>query len=141
MSSDKSETEAYTEERRLLEVEQCEPALEAIHAGEYETAKEIFETLADEGNLTAKLDLARLHLRELINLPDLGLAVSLLHEASNLGMSDASDALGSVYEDGEGVAQNLAQALKFYRLAADQASTNGMFNLGRCYLFLILIEL
>jgi Sel1 repeat len=41
--------------------------------------------------------------------------------------------LGSVYEQGLGTAQDMAQAVKWYRAAADQRHNGALYNLGRMY--------
>jgi TPR repeat protein len=38
--------------------------------------------------------------------------------------------LGSMFENGRGVAQDFAEAMRFYRLAAAQGHANAQFNLG-----------
>jgi TPR repeat protein len=92
-------------------------------------------TLSNEGNLTAKVDLALLHLRELVESPDFDFAITLLHEASTSGMPMASVQLGAAYEKGAATPKNLSLAQKYYLLAANQGDPDGMFNAGRCYLF------
>jgi hypothetical protein len=49
-----------TEKRHLEEVEQCSDAMQACNDGRYEVARELWEKLANEGNLVASVDLARL---------------------------------------------------------------------------------
>ena len=131
---EKSSAATYTDAQRQDEIENCTEGMEAIKAGEYEKAREYFEVLASNGNLTATLDLARLHLRNLVVSPDPDYAITLLAGASASGMPDASDDLGQIYEAGAWRAQNFTRAFEFYRLSADQGSVSGAFNLGRCFL-------
>ena len=51
------------------------------------------------------------------------------------GAADAQCALGFLYQygDGKGVAQDYAEALKWYRLAADQENATAQRNLGFMY--------
>ena len=49
------------------------------------------------------------------------------------GDAVAQNALGGMYEDGNGVPQNYAQALKWYRLAATQGYAVAQLNLGYMY--------
>jgi TPR repeat protein len=42
--------------------------------------------------------------------------------------------LGSMYEDGKGVAQDYGEARDWYEKAADAGNLNAMFNLGQLYL-------
>ena len=48
----------------------------------------------------------------------------LLRELADRGDARAQLKLGGMYDDGRGVAQNDAEALKWYRLAADQGNAN-----------------
>ena len=127
-------TAQYTEEQQTSELEDCALAREALKTGEYAAAEELLDTLANEGNLTAKVDLALLHLRELVESPDFDFAITLLDEASTSGMPMASAQLGAAYEEGKGTPQNTSLALKYYLIAANQGDPDGMFNAGRCYL-------
>ena len=49
------------------------------------------------------------------------------------GDSVAQVWLGGMYRNGRGVAQNDAEAVKWYRKAADQGLAEGQFNLGGMY--------
>ena len=61
--SDQPATAQYTDEQQTSELEDCTLAREALQTGEYAAAEELLGTLSNEGNLTAKVDLALLHLR------------------------------------------------------------------------------
>lgn len=128
-------TAQYTEEQQTSELEDCTLAREALQTGEYAAAEELLITLSKQGNLTAKVDLALLHLRELVEAPVFDFAVTLLQEASISGMPMASAQLAAAYEDGKGTPQNTSLAHKYYLIAANQGDPDGMFNAGRCYLF------
>jgi TPR repeat protein len=41
--------------------------------------------------------------------------------------------LGYSYEHGEGVAQDSTEAVRYYRLAAEQGHADAQFSLGCCY--------
>ena len=49
------------------------------------------------------------------------------------GEAYAQHNLGVMYENGEGVPENDAEAVKWYRKAADQGEANAQFNLGVMY--------
>src|SRR3954470_13266351 len=49
------------------------------------------------------------------------------------GNARAQNNLGVMYENGQGVAQNLNEALKWYRLAAEQGYAGAQNNLGLIY--------
>jgi uncharacterized protein len=132
--SDQPATAQYTDEQQTRELEDCTLAREALQTGEYAAAEELLGTLSNEGNLTAKVDLALLHLRELVESPDFDFAITLLQEASISGKPMASVQLAAAYEDGKGTHQNTSLAQKYYLLAANQGDPDGMFSAGRCYL-------
>jgi TPR repeat protein len=44
-----------------------------------------------------------------------------------------SDNLGVCYENGDGVNKDSAEAVKWYRLAAEQENSNAQCSLGACY--------
>ena len=48
-------------------------------------------------------------------------------------MPDAQSILGVMYANGRGVPQDYAEAVKWYRLAADQGDAEAQHNLGVMY--------
>ena len=130
----KGNTTTYSDAQRQVEFENCAEAQEAIRAEAYEKARAHFEALSLDGNLMAKVDLARLHLRGLIAPSNPDNAVALLTEAATAGMPDASSDLGELYEAGTLIPKSSTKAFEFYRLATDQGDAHGSFNLGRCFL-------
>ena len=48
-------------------------------------------------------------------------------------MGAAQNNLGTLYDRGQGVAQNYAEAIKWYRLAAEQGHDVAQYNLGTMY--------
>ena len=55
-------------------------------------------------------------------------------KAADQGDADAQDALGDLYDKGQGVPQDYAQAALWYRKAADQGNSSAEFILGYLYL-------
>ena len=53
--------------------------------------------------------------------------------AAEQGDARAQFALGLMYRDGRGVAQDDAEAVRWYRLAAEQGNADAQFNLGFMY--------
>ncbi|OLP04663.1 tetratricopeptide repeat protein, partial [Rhodoferax antarcticus] len=49
------------------------------------------------------------------------------------GLADAQSNLGVMYENGQGVSQDYKEAVKWYRLAAEQGNANAQSNLGVMY--------
>jgi uncharacterized protein len=52
---------------------------------------------------------------------------------AELGMAAAQNNLALMYDNGEGVPENDAEAVKWYRKAADQGLVEAQFNLGNMY--------
>ena len=59
-------------------------------------------------------------------------ALELLESAKN-GNADSQYNLGKAYENGEGVEQNYAKAVNWYRKAAYQGDANGQIALANMY--------
>ena len=49
------------------------------------------------------------------------------------GDANAQNNLGAMYDNGTGVAENVQEAVKWYRLAAEQGDANSLFVLGLMY--------
>ena len=56
-----------------------------------------------------------------------------LFRIAEQGRPWAQNALGEMYENGRDVPKDETQAVAWYRKAADQDYTEGLFNVGRCY--------
>ncbi|HZM01622.1 MAG TPA: trypsin-like peptidase domain-containing protein [Candidatus Saccharimonadales bacterium] len=52
---------------------------------------------------------------------------------ADAGNAAAQTALGDAYSKGEGVATNLAEAVKWYRKASERGDAAGQYDLGSCY--------
>ena len=57
----------------------------------------------------------------------------LLRTRSNLPQCRSLDNLGVMYDIGQGVPQDYAEAVKWYRLAAEQNDAVAQYNLGAMY--------
>lgn len=51
------------------------------------------------------------------------------------GEAEAQNALGEAYYDGKGVTENLTEAVKWYKKAAEQENAKAQYNLGNCYYY------
>ena len=56
-----------------------------------------------------------------------------LRKAADQGDAEAQYQLGNCYYDGDGVAKNYAEGVKWYRQAAEQGLASAQFKLGLCY--------
>lgn len=59
--------------------------------------------------------------------------INALKERAESGDSDAQCELADMYLDGFGMDQDYAEAMKWYRKAAEQNNPTGMYNLGAMY--------
>ena len=59
--------------------------------------------------------------------------VQKLRVAAEQGDAHAQNNLGSIYADGKGVAQDSAEAVKWFQLSADQGLVEAQFKLGVLY--------
>jgi hypothetical protein len=64
---------------------------------------------------------------------DYAAAFRLLNPLAAQGNARAQDALGFMYERGNGVPRDDAQAVKWFRKSADQGNAAAQFSLGRKY--------
>jgi uncharacterized protein len=71
---------------------------------------------------------------------DYSTAFRLLRSLANGGDPLAQVRLGVLYADGKGVAQDYAEAMKWYRKAADQGNAEGQFNLAVMYASVMMDE-
>jgi uncharacterized protein len=97
--------------------------------GDYPTAARLFLPLAEGGNVRAQVVLGVLYEKQRTYSE----AVKWLRLAADQHDADAENALGRIYENGEGVAQDYSKALSFYRLSAEQGNAYGRLSLGRTY--------
>jgi len=59
-----------------------------------------------------------------------GEAVKLLAPLAEQGYAQAAQLLGAAYQQGQGVAQDLAQAVRWYRIAGEAGEVDALYNLG-----------
>ncbi len=64
---------------------------------------------------------------------DYAAALKLLRPLADGGNATAQYDLATMYDGGQGVAQNYTEAMKWYRLAANQGMALAQFNLGVMY--------
>ena len=57
-----------------------------------------------------------------------------LLDSANAGYASAQNKLGYMYEKGEGVTKDYAEALKWFRKAAEQGNAKAQYNLGVMYI-------
>ena len=62
-----------------------------------------------------------------------GVALSIIRPMANAGDSRAQLALGLMYRNGQGVAQNQAESVKWIRKAAEQGDSEAEYSLGLAF--------
>lgn len=60
-------------------------------------------------------------------------ALPLLRQAAELGSGEADSQLGIMYELGQGVPSDPAEAFRCFSRAAERGDSGGQYRLGRCY--------
>ena len=60
-------------------------------------------------------------------------ALPIYRKAAEQGFAKAQFSLAGCYREGEGVAKDVVEAVKWYRQAAEQAFVLAQYNLGACY--------
>ena len=70
---------------------------------------------------------------ELINKGDFSAGLKILRPLALRGDASSQYFLGSLYDHGDGVPKDSKEAIRWYRLAADQGLADAQFNLGVSY--------
>lgn len=98
-------------------------------------AKEYFEKAATVGNPFACYQLAKLILSdETASPPEVEKALGYLKQAVEAENPYAAYFLGKLYEKGQHVPQNTAEAVRLYTLSAEQDNEFAAYRLGKLYL-------
>ena len=107
--------------------------LKAYNAGNYGAALEELRPLAEQGNATAQIILARIYYNGYSVPKDEAQAAKWYRLAAEGGNAAAQFLFGIKYDYGLDVLQDYAQAIKWYRLAAEQGNAAAQYRLGRIY--------
>lgn len=95
--------------------------ISAYLKGNYKKALAIWEPLATQGNAEAQYWLGSLYFNGQGGvLQDYKIAMKLAHQSATQGLASAQFVLGHMYVDGEGTGQDFQEAVKWFRLAAEQ---------------------
>jgi uncharacterized protein len=97
-----------------------EDAVSAYDQGDYRTALDVYQPLADQGDARAQHNLGVMYANGQGVPQDHAAAVSWWRRAAEQGFAQAQGALAVMYERGEGVRRDLVQAHKWYSLAASR---------------------
>ena len=105
----------------------------AYKQGDYKTAFEKFEPLAEQGYAGAQYNLGVMYNKGHGVPQDYAEAARWYRKAAEQGNAGAQFNLGVMYDKGQGVPQDYAEAVKWYRKAAEQGVAEAQFNLGFMY--------
>lgn len=108
-------------------------ALAAYERGELETAAKGFTELSRQGLPLGDYNLAMMHIRSELPLPDLPEAKRLLERAAAQRLVRAQLALGQWHEQGLQGKADLRAAAHWYGLAAASGSVDGQVQLATAY--------
>jgi|GEM_PF-2851843 len=87
---------------------------------DYERARDIWQSLAEQGDAAAAVRLADLYQLGLGVLPDFAVAAHWLGVAADAGDADAQFELGTLYASGRGVTPDPFLAFEYILMAAEQ---------------------
>ncbi len=106
----------------------------AYEKGDFETARRLYQGMAQRGNDAAMLPLAVMCVKGQGGPVDNVEAVKWFRVLAGNGNREAQFGLGLAYDNGSGVKQDYAEALGWYRKSAEQGSPAACVNLGGLYL-------
>ncbi len=110
-----------------------DPAVAALLAGDYATARKLAEPLARKGDGAANHLLGYLYQKGLGVHADIGAALRYYGDAAIAGNADAQLALGLLAYEGDGVYPDYERAAGWFRLAAAQGDARADVRLGLLY--------
>ena len=116
---------------------QFEDGQTAYDRGEYATALQLWQPLADQGVAQAQFNVGEIYLDGKGVPTNETEGLKWLQFAAEQGYAEAQNTLGNLHINGQeiglAVPKDYAEALKWYRLAAEQGDAGGQNNLGYMY--------
>lgn len=110
-----------------------EDGMDAINKGDYETAFEIMQPLAEVGHTRAQVVLGGMYAAGKPVPEDDSEAVRWYRAAAERGHAGGQLILGHSYYAGNGVPQDYSEAMRWFRAAAEQGVARAQFQLGKMY--------
>jgi TPR repeat protein len=105
-------------------------ATEAHKRGDFATAMREIQPLAEQGNVSAQLNLGLMYAKGQGVPKDGAEAVKWYRLAAKQGKANAQFNLGVIYANGYGVPEDDTEAVKWYRLSAKHGNAEAQHNLG-----------
>ena len=113
--------------------QQTTAAAAAYGRQDYQTALELWQPLAEQGDAAAQYNLGGLYQSGQGVPQDYAEALKWYGKSADQGSADAQNSVGFFYSNGLGVAHDYAEALKWFRKAAEQGNAAAQNNLGGLY--------
>ena len=104
--------------------------MEALQSGDYQTALEIWQTLAEQGDANAQTNLGIMYSKGDGVPQDDAKAVEWFRKAAEQGYPAAQHSLGFMYASGKGVPLDYVNAYAWFALAATQEHPNSRPSLA-----------
>ena len=105
----------------------------AAQSGDYATAYEQWQPLAEQGGVQAQFSIGLLHSKQLIPQASPEEAVKWYLMAANNNHTHAQFNVGIKYDKGHGVEQNAAEAFNWYFKAANNGHPQAQLNVANMY--------
>jgi len=106
----------------------------AYDKGDYDTARKLYQNMAEHGNSEAMFRVAVMYSQGKGGPVDDIQAVKWFRLLADRGDREGQFAMGLSYSQGTGVAQDYSEAMRWYQKAARQGSPGARVNLGVLYL-------
>ena len=127
---DASGAEDADEQAADVASETINAAYQALENQEYDTAYDLFYSLAAQDNVRAQYEIGALYHRGAGVEPDVARAARWYARAAELGYAEAQYRVGNMYMMGEGVPQSDSEAIHWYEKAAQQGHQDAGRNLA-----------
>ena len=124
---------APTTQQPPLSNDPLKEGLVAYQRGDYTTAIQAWQPIAEQGSAVVQFNLGIMHAKGQGVPQDYAAAIRWFRRAADQGNADAQYSLGSFYVEGKGPAQNYGEAQKWYRKAAEQGNASAQYELGVIY--------
>jgi hypothetical protein len=113
--------------------DQSAAASKAFFAGDYATAKKLWEQLAAQNDPAALTNLGIMYEKGLGVKRDMQAAEAMYLRAANLGYQQGQFDLGNLYYNGDGIKQDYKQAGRWYMAAALSGHLRSQYYLAQMY--------
>jgi len=109
-------------------------ALAAANKGDYETARRLWEALAEQGDILAEYNIGYMNFNGHGGVKNYKEAIKWYTLSALHGNNIARYTLGVIYENGDVIDKDYKLAEAWYQLAADEGYGKAQLNLGMLYM-------